>query len=69
MRVYHVNSHKKGWAVRKHGSVRASKIFLLKKEALSYAKTIAERIYLHKRDGSIEETFQAVRPVPKAGRP
>lgn len=46
-----------GWAVRKAGAERATKIFGAQNEAISYARTIAKKqhseLYVHAKDGTI----------------
>jgi hypothetical protein len=45
------------WSVRRSGTVRPTKTFPRKAEAVSYAKTFAKKnfsgLYIHKKDGSI----------------
>jgi hypothetical protein len=59
-RSNHVVSTKSngGWAVRKSGSVRASKSFRTKAEAVLYGRMLSRsertELYIHKRDGSIQ---------------
>lgn len=47
------------WAVKKAGSSRASKKFISKNDAVSYAKSVAKNqcseLFIHRRDGRISE--------------
>ncbi len=56
-----------GWAVKKGGATRASKIFDTKKAAENYARKVSENqsseLVIHRRDGTIErKDFHAVPP-------
>lgn len=55
----HVVPRKNGWAVRKAGSAKASKIFSTQKEAIKEATKTAKNqkaeLYIHGRDGRIRE--------------
>jgi hypothetical protein len=46
-----------GWAVRRHGASKASRIFKIKQDAVSYARRAARRegsdLYVHRSDGTI----------------
>ena len=48
-----------GWAVKKGGSSKATKIHATQKEAIDHARTIAKsqkaEFYIHGRDGGIRE--------------
>lgn len=48
-----------GWAVRKEGASRASKIFTTQADAVKYARELAQKekaeLYVHRRDGTIRE--------------
>lgn len=48
-----------GWAVKKGGSSRATKVYSTQKEAIDHARTIAKtqkaEFYIHGRDGRIRE--------------
>jgi len=48
-----------GWAVRKDGAYKASRVFPRQREALQYAREIARRdgaeLYVHRGDGTISE--------------
>lgn len=53
-----VSSKSGGWAVKKSGSSRASKTFETKKAAKKYAVKISKKekteLYIHKKDGTIQ---------------
>lgn len=57
----HVVPSKKdgGWAVKKAGSVRASKKFHTKSEAVKYGRELSRaehsELYIHRKDGSIQD--------------
>ncbi|QKS70106.1 DUF2188 domain-containing protein [Paenalkalicoccus suaedae] len=57
----HVVSHDSGWAVRSSDASRASGIFDKKNEAIERAKEIAKNkgtsVVIHKRDGSIQQSY------------
>jgi hypothetical protein len=48
-----------GWAVKKSGSVRISKSFDRKDEAVRFGRELSKReeteLFIHKRDGTIQE--------------
>jgi hypothetical protein len=48
-----------GWAVRKTGAARASKVFANQQEAVKYAKEVAQKeggaMYIHRSDGTIRD--------------
>jgi hypothetical protein len=48
-----------GWAVRKSGAARASKVFTNQREAVRYAKDVAQKeggeMYIHRFDGTIRD--------------
>jgi uncharacterized protein YdaT len=52
-----VPSSSGGWAVRRTGAERASKVFETQQEAVRHARTIAKKerseLYVHKKDGTI----------------
>lgn len=58
------------WGVRRSGTVRPSKTFPRKSEAVSFAKKFAKKnfsgLYIHKKDGSIRgyESFERARHSP-----
>ena len=64
-----VPKHDGGWAVRRSGASRASRVFLTQRDAVEYAKEIARKesgeLYVHRGDGTIRErdTFGAD-PLP-----
>ena len=53
-----VSSKSGGWAVKKSGSSKASKIFGTKEDAKKYAVKISKKekteLYIHKKDGTIQ---------------
>lgn len=54
----HVISRRSGWAVKKEGTFRATKVYLRKDSAVKGAKRAALKgsdIVVHKRDGSIQK--------------
>lgn len=55
----HVIPHSEGWAVKKSGSSKSTKVFKTQKEAKKYAKKIAKRkkaeLFIHSRRGYIRE--------------
>lgn len=56
--VYHVEAHKKGWAVKKQGSDKPSKVLDEKNQAISTAHELLENklpgeIVIHGRRGEI----------------
>lgn len=48
-----------GWAVKKAGSIRVSRSFENKEEAIKYGRELSKResteLYIHKRNGLIQE--------------
>lgn len=48
-----------GWAVRKSGAMKATKGFTKKEDAIKYARLISRKekteLYIHRRDGSIQD--------------
>lgn len=48
-----------GWAVRRSGAERASKVFDTQKEAIQHARSVAKsekgELYVHGKDGTIRE--------------
>lgn len=55
---YHITKRGDGWAVKKEGSQRASKIYDNKEVAKQDAQKYREKgsdLIIHKRDGSIEK--------------
>ena len=54
----HIISRKDGWAIKKEGKTRASKIYNNKKSAVSSARKLREKghdVIIHKKDGSIKK--------------
>lgn len=55
----HVVPRESGWAVKKEGAARASKVFDKQADAVKYAREQARKdkseLYIHKRDGTIRE--------------
>lgn len=54
----HIISRKDGWAIKKEGKTRASKIYNNKKSAVSSARKLKEKghdVIIHKKDGSIKK--------------
>lgn len=54
----HIVKRDEGWAVKKQGTQRASKIYKTKEDAKTGTKVLREKghdVIIHKRDGSIEE--------------
>lgn len=53
------SSRKGGWAVIKSGSLKASRSFERKEDAVRYGKELSRKeetdLYIHKRDGRIHE--------------
>lgn len=53
-----VASKSGGWAVKKSGSARASKVFRTKAEAKKYGVQVSKKekteLYIHKMDGTIQ---------------
>jgi hypothetical protein len=58
-RGQHVVRRESGWAVRRSGSERATKVFRTQDEAISAGREIARRqeteLYVHGEDGRIRE--------------
>ena len=54
---HHILPHGEGWAVKKGGATRASRVFETKKEAVDYGREVSRRqrseLVLHDREGSI----------------
>ena len=55
----HVVPDNGGWAVRKSGASRASRVFETRYDAVTYARQLARKkgstLYVHGRDGTIRE--------------
>jgi uncharacterized protein YdaT len=56
----HVISRQTGWAVKKEGNTRASKVYKTKNEAVKGARSSSKGrdVVVHKKDGSIERWYQ-----------
>jgi len=55
---YHVTKRGDGWAVKREGSQKASKVYRTKEDAQNDAQRFREKgndVVIHKRDGSIEK--------------
>ena len=54
-----VPNPKGGWSVVRSGAVRATRVFDSQKDALGFARKLAKKenvdLYVHRRDGTIEE--------------
>ena len=60
----HVISRKSGWAVKKEGNSRASKIYSNKETAVKKASKLREGghdVVIHKKDGSIQKWDKATK--------
>ncbi|MCV3754135.1 DUF2188 domain-containing protein [Ureaplasma zalophigenitalium] len=58
--IYYLSPYQeKGWKIMKKGGIRPTRVFLLKKEAVEYIKTLGRNqdavVYIQKRDGSFQE--------------
>jgi len=55
----HVVPRQEGWAVKKSGATRASKVFDTQADAIKYARGQAKKesgeLYVHRKDGTIRE--------------
>jgi hypothetical protein len=53
------SKEKGGWAVKKSGSIKASKSFELKEDAVKYARELSRKeetvLYIHKKNGLIQD--------------
>jgi len=60
-----------GWDVRKPGASRASRVFESRKDAIDYARDIAQKehseLYIHRKDGTIshKDSYSSDRFPPK----
>jgi hypothetical protein len=58
MRNQHVVLHEDGWAVKRAGSVRASRVFTTQREAVGYGQKIAQNeksdLFVHDSSGRIK---------------
>ena len=54
-----IPSTKGGWAVRKSGAERATRVFDTQKEAETFARSLARKehaeLYIHRKDGTIRQ--------------
>src|SRR5208337_802658 len=58
----HVISRSDGWAVKKEGNTRASRVVKTKDEAVSTARKVASKaldVVIHKKDGTIQKWEKA----------
>jgi hypothetical protein len=58
----HVISRNDGWAVKKEGNIRASKVVKTKDEAVTTARRVASQaldVVIHKKDGTIQKWEKA----------
>ncbi|MCV3728547.1 DUF2188 domain-containing protein [Ureaplasma miroungigenitalium] len=58
--IYYLSPYQdKGWKIMKKGGVRPTRVFLLKKDAIDYVKTLGRNqdavVYIQKKDGSFQE--------------
>lgn len=54
------------WKVRKTGSKRALRSFKGKQEAIRFARGIADRIYVHGKDGLVDQLIEiTIKGKPK----
>ncbi len=55
----HVIPHSNGWAVKRAGASRDTKVFQSQSEAIDFAKGVAKRhqseLFIHSREGRIRE--------------
>jgi hypothetical protein len=55
----HVVRHQNGWALKKGGSQRATKVFPTQSQAIDYGKTVSQNqgaeFFIHGRNGRIRE--------------
>ncbi len=66
----HVIKRKNGWAVRKHGAQRATKIYKLKEDAINNAITYRKlgfTVVVHKKDASVEKWIEPL-TLPNNGQ-
>ena len=59
------SKEKGGWAVKKSGVANAGKLFDKKEDAVKYARELSKKeetqLYIHKRDGLIQERSSYVK--------
>lgn len=59
---YHVLPRNDGWAVKKEGASRASRVAQNKQKALAYARNVAAdkaNVFVHRTDGTVQEVVAA----------
>ena len=65
----HVISHKDGWAVRRSGASRASKVYDKRTQAITRARSVAKKasgtLVIHGEDGRIEKKETTVKKSKK----
>lgn len=67
---YHVIPEPTGWAVRRSGASKATKLFETQSDAVKYAREDAKKrntdVYVHTRDGSISSrnSYSGTNPKP-----
>jgi hypothetical protein len=69
-----VPSRDGGWAVRRSGASRASRLFPTQRDAVQYAREIARKegaeLYVHRGDGTIRDRDSyGVNPMPSVAKP
>ena len=68
----HVVPRHGGWAVRKQGAVKATKVFSTQDEAIQFARNVAKKqsgeLFIHKADGTIRERKSYCQPAPPQGK-
>ncbi|EGV00543.1 hypothetical protein MCSF7_02791 [Mycoplasmopsis columbina SF7] len=68
---YHVTPKKDSsdWQVKGAGNDRATKLFSTQKEAIAYAKELAEKkfgtVYIHGENGRVRDTLKFANKKPK----
>jgi hypothetical protein len=69
----HVVPSNGGWAVRRSGASRASRVFETRREAVTYARGLARKegsvLYVHDRDGTVRnrDNYANVAALRKRG--
>ena len=68
----HVVPKDGGWAVRKQGAVKATKVFSTQNEAVQFARNVARKqsgeLFIHKADGTIRERQSYCHPSSSPGK-
>lgn len=58
-KTQHVVRHPEGWALKKGGGERATKVFDTQKEAITFGKTVSQNqgaeLFIHGKNGRIRE--------------